>query len=81
MDWWRRYFLGVRDQPFLMGEGEKAWCADLEWLLRPKNMPKVIDGRYRSRDRPLDGKLSQSGQATYRNMQAILSREKASAGP
>lgn len=42
--WWEAYFKSVRTQGFLMGKGDKGWVADLEWLLRPKFMPRVLEG-------------------------------------
>ncbi len=51
--WWRQYFARVRASPFLIGQvtGSKGkpFFADLEWLLRPENYAKVIDGKYLER--------------------------------
>ena len=48
--WWRRFFLYVSDSPFLTGKVEgregRPFVADLEWMIRPKNFPKVYEGRY-----------------------------------
>ena len=49
MEWWREYFKKIRGSPFLMGK-EKDFRADLEWIIRPKNMPKIIEGRYSKRN-------------------------------
>ena len=49
MEWWREYFGRVRASPFLMGQ-EKEFRASLEWIIRPKNMPKVIEGFYAKRN-------------------------------
>jgi len=50
VSWWVQYFQLVRECPLLMGQIEdKDWRADFEWLIRPKNMPKVLEGRYRGR--------------------------------
>jgi hypothetical protein len=76
LSWWEDYFHSVREQPWLMGENDKGWTADLEWLVRPKNMPKVIECKYKSRDGPaLDGKLSKQGQTTARNLAVWLERK------
>lgn len=32
--------------PFLNGAGANAWVADIDWLLRPNNFVKVIEGNY-----------------------------------
>ncbi|MFA5378170.1 MAG: hypothetical protein WC455_20625 [Dehalococcoidia bacterium] len=50
LDWWKSFFELVRQCPWLMGENEKGWIADLEWLTRKKNLPKVLDGKYKARD-------------------------------
>lgn len=52
--WWRKYFARVRASPLLMGQIEQKgrdspWMADFEWLIRPKNFAKVIEGRYLDR--------------------------------
>jgi len=49
--WWRSYFEYVRESPFLMG-GKTDFIADLEWIIRPTNMTKIINGRYHSRGSP-----------------------------
>jgi hypothetical protein len=51
LDWWRGFFEYVRGCPFLMGlvdgcEGKAPFQADLEWLVRPTNFNKVIEGKY-----------------------------------
>lgn len=53
LDWWREFFDYVAQSDFLMGRtqgqtGEGFDC-DLEWLLRPKNFVKVIEGKYENR--------------------------------
>ena len=51
--WWTNYFTSVRKCPLLMGNvpgknGGIPFRADLEWLIRPQNMPKVLEGRYQA---------------------------------
>lgn len=49
-DWWREYFGYVRKSRFLMGQttgrGGRSFDCDLEWLIRPTNMVKVLEGKY-----------------------------------
>ena len=54
LDWWRKFFGYVRTCPWLMGQGVTSddrapFFADLEWLVRPKNFRKVIEGKYQQR--------------------------------
>lgn len=49
--YWRRYFEYVARSKFLTGKaeptpGRKPFVATLEWLLRPKNFAKVVEGNY-----------------------------------
>lgn len=50
LDWWRAFFGYVRRSRFLMGkttgrDGRPFDC-DLEWLIRPTNFAKVVEGKY-----------------------------------
>ena len=78
LEWWRRYFELVRGYPYLMGSNDHGWTANLAWLISPKNMAKVLNGHYQTREPPrqaMEGKLSRAGQATLRNIQALRARE------
>ena len=44
--WFSRFFDLVGDCPFLLGDNRKGWQADFEWLIRPSNFAKVLEGRY-----------------------------------
>ena len=67
LEWWTGYFASVRSCPFLLGQVESddkgPFLADLEWLIRPKNMPKVLEGKYRARA-PAVRQLSKAGMRT-----------------
>ena len=43
--WWNEYFTYVGLSDFLTGK-KTDFKADLEWLIGPKNMQKVLNGRY-----------------------------------
>jgi hypothetical protein len=50
LDWWREFFRYVRRSRFLMGktigrDGRPFDC-DLEWLIKPTNFAKVVEGKY-----------------------------------
>jgi hypothetical protein len=46
LEWWNDYFHMVRSSPFLCGKTDKGWMPDLEWLIRPNNICKVIEGKF-----------------------------------
>ena len=50
LGWWRDFFGHVATSPFLTGKvsskDRTTFLADLEWLVRPGNFAKIIEGRY-----------------------------------
>ncbi len=54
LDWWRDFFGYVAQSDFLCGRidgrsGKPPFQADLEWLVRPSNLVKVVEGKYENR--------------------------------
>lgn len=49
-EWWSEFFGYVAKSDFLMGRtetpGRKTFMADLEWILKPSNLVKIIEGKY-----------------------------------
>jgi uncharacterized protein YdaU (DUF1376 family) len=52
--YWRGFFEQVAASEFLTGR-TGTWQADLEWLIRPENFAKVIEGRYANRSTTSEG--------------------------
>jgi len=57
LNFWREYFKKVHKSDFLCGrvdprDGRQPFIADFEWLIRPSNFAKVLEGRYDNRDSP-----------------------------
>ena len=52
LGWWRDFFGYVAASDFLMGRTQgrsgKPFDCDLEWLIRPANFVKVLEGRYQN---------------------------------
>ena len=49
--WFDRFFGFVAQSRFLTGQadgrnGQPPFCADLEWMLRPTNFAKIVEGKY-----------------------------------
>jgi len=34
------------ESSFLNGQNDKAWKADFEWIMRPQNFVKIMEGKY-----------------------------------
>lgn len=49
LDFFSRFFEFVRQCPFLIGDNNKSWTADLAWLVKAENFAKVLEGKYETR--------------------------------
>ena len=43
---WDRALANIENTPFLRGDNDRGWQADLDFLLQPKSLNKVIEGGY-----------------------------------
>ena len=46
LEFWERFFKYVAKIPILMGDNDRGWQADLEWMLNTKKFTKIIEGGY-----------------------------------
>ena len=46
LDYWGKFFTAVKQSDFLYGRTSTGFRASLEWLLKPTNFAKVIEGNY-----------------------------------
>lgn len=46
LDWWKRLFEYIGECPWLMGENDRAWQADLRWMVKADNFAKIASGKY-----------------------------------
>ena len=46
VDWWRGFFADVSKSDFLCGRTDKPFTCSLEWMLKPTNFTKIIEGFY-----------------------------------
>lgn len=51
-DWWRKYFSLVEASGFLSGRiyRDRPFVAPLDWVMRPANMTKILEGNYADRN-------------------------------
>jgi len=45
-DQWRSYCRRIVAAPHLRGENDRGWKVDLDWVLEPRNVSKILEGRY-----------------------------------
>lgn len=60
--WWEGYFDAVAQLPFLLGENDRGWRADFDWLLKTKSMLGVFEGKYQN-TKPAAGQKAPAGRA------------------
>lgn len=48
LKWWEMFFKDVAASNFLTGKTKNPFYADLEWLIRPNNFVKVVEGKYKN---------------------------------
>ncbi len=55
LDFWKRLFAYIKKSDFLMGRKQRpdpdkpAFKADLDWVIRPQNFAKIIEGKYENK--------------------------------
>jgi hypothetical protein len=58
IDGWKQMLAAVEASPFLCGENDRGFRADLDWLSKPKNFHKVLSGKYADSKRRASSKLN-----------------------
>lgn len=51
LDFWRKFFEYIGQSDFLCGkvasrDGQRVFVADLEWIVKPANFAKIVEGKY-----------------------------------
>lgn len=46
LEQWRAYCMRIRDAPHLMGQNDRGWTADFDWVLEPRNLTRITEGNY-----------------------------------
>lgn len=46
---WKVYCKLINSIDFLCGENKNAWAANFDWIIKPENRQKVIEGTYKNR--------------------------------
>ena len=56
----------IRQSDFLQGHTQsrdgKVFCVDFDWVIRPRNYPKILEGKYRNKDAPVRASDNSIGQ-------------------
>lgn len=52
----QRLFMTVAASSFLTGGGASGWRASFDWIMRPQNAQKILEGNFADRDGGKSGK-------------------------
>lgn len=44
-------FRAAESTPFLLGDNERGWHATFDWIIKPQNMAKVLEGNYKQAEK------------------------------
>lgn len=47
-------FTNAEQSRFMQGENDRNWKADFDWIIKPSNFQKVLEGNYANREKPED---------------------------
>ncbi len=48
--YWEELFFKAGASKFLSGANDKSWCANFDWILKPDNQAKIIEGNFDVRE-------------------------------
>lgn len=51
IDGWRQALTNIRGSPFLLGDNQRGWKADLDFVLQAKSFNRLLEGGYSGSDR------------------------------
>lgn len=51
LGWWAKLFRKVKLNPHWLGDNDRGWTANLDWILKPANFAKVLEYRTPKKDR------------------------------
>jgi hypothetical protein len=72
--WWQDFFRVVHASDFLCGRLDNPWIASFNWIIRPQNFEKILNGNF-SRRQPSPNKLSAREQRNRDVCMAILEED------
>ena len=49
IEWWNEFFHEVKESDFLMGKTKNPFTCSFDWLVKPTNFTKVINGNYKNK--------------------------------
>lgn len=71
----RRVFDNVLASPFLLGDNDRGWRADFDWIFKQQNFTKILEGNYDRGKRPgYRGPADTAAERRRREAEALVAR-------
>lgn len=45
---WKSAIEKIAKTPFLLGQNDRGWTADIDWFLKPESLTRIVEGKYAS---------------------------------
>ena len=71
LDGWRKMLANVPQSPHLMGDNDRGWKCDLDFLTNPKKFTRVLDGGYLARRVGLNSSSGRAPPSAIDSIKAI----------
>lgn len=71
----RQVFENAENSSFMKGQGRNGWTADFDWMMKPSNFQKVLEGNYNDRPQGVAANPQQSGDPFLAYMRAVANGE------
>lgn len=74
-------FRNILDSPFLLGDNDRGWRADFDWIFKPANFTKILERRYNGQPTDTTQSRRQSRQSLTSLAAQILAADDATLNP
>lgn len=71
----RQVFENAENSSFMKGQGRNGWTADFDWMMKPSNFQKVLEGNYNDRPQGAAGMPQQEGDPFLAYMRKVMNGE------
>jgi hypothetical protein len=59
LTYWLDIIATINATPFCLGQNDRGWLANFDWLLRPRTSSRVLEGAYQGKPPPTRGRASE----------------------
>lgn len=72
LEGWERALAALRDSPFCLGENDRGWRANFDFMLQQESLLKLIEGAYQQSGRQGNGRKHYNDHGTQTGLSQVL---------